>query len=124
MKILISSAGRRVELMQCFREALEACVGSGNVYASDCSLTSPACCLADRFWQVPRCSEPDFIPDLLALAIQEDISLIVPTIDSELALFAAHKSLFAQHGIRVCISSEQAVHISSDKQVTHEWLCA
>src|SRR3954464_7897126 len=115
MNILISSAGRRVELMQCFREALRACIGPGNVYASDCSLTSPACCLADRFWQVPRCSEPQFVPELLALAIQENISLIVPTIDSELAPLAAHKHLFAQHGIHVCISSEETVHICSDK---------
>jgi len=80
--------------------------------------------LADRFWQVPRCSEPQFVPELLALAIQENISLIVPTIDSELAPLAAHKHLFAQHGIHVCISSEETVHICSDKLATHEWLRA
>jgi len=109
--------------MQCFREALEACMGGGNVYASDCSLTSPACCLADRFWQVPRCSEPEFIPELLALAIQEDVSVIVPTIDSELGPLAANRHLFAEHGIHVCVSGEETVAICGDKLLTNEWLC-
>ena len=110
--------------MQCFREALEASGLPGKIYASDCALTSPACFLADRFWQVPRCNEPGFIPELLDLAIRENISVIVPTIDSELGLLAAQKHLFAQHGIHVCISSPETVHICSDKLATHRWLCA
>ncbi len=124
LNILISSAGRRVELMQCFRDALDSTGKRGHVYASDCSLTSPACSLSDGFWQVPRCSEPEFIPELLDLAIREHIDVIVPTIDSELGLLAAQKQRFAENGIHVCISSAETVEICSDKVVTHRWLCA
>jgi carbamoyl-phosphate synthase large subunit len=122
--VLISSAGRRVELMQCFRDALRDLDIAGNIYAADCSLTSPACFLADQSWQVPRCSRPEFIPEMLDLAIREEIRVIIPTIDSELEPLAANKHLFAQHGIHVCISAPETVYISGDKVATHDWLIA
>jgi carbamoyl-phosphate synthase large subunit len=122
--ILISSAGRRIELMQCLRESISDNGMIGRVFAADCSLTSPACFLADRSFQVPRCEHPDFIPEMLEIARCENVSLIVPTIDSELALLAANRPLFEEHGICVSISALETVEISADKVATYDWLCA
>ncbi len=110
--------------MQCFRESLGDTGMSGKVYAADCSLASPAYFLADRSFQVPRCDHPEFIPEMLDIARHENIRLIVPTIDSELALFAANKDLFEKNGIHVAISAPRAVEIAADKVATYDWLCA
>jgi len=122
LNILISSAGRRVELIQCFREALEDNGISGSVCAADCSLDAPAMYLADKAWQVPRCQDPEFIPDLLDLAVGEGISVIVPTIDDELIPLTLHRALFAQRNVHVCVSALEAVLVSVDKEATHMWL--
>jgi carbamoyl-phosphate synthase large subunit len=124
LNILVSSAGRRLELMQCFRDALKDCGAAGSVCAADCSLDAPAIHLADRSWQVPRCTDPAFIGELLELSVRENIHLIVPTIDSELAPLAANRELFAEHGIRACISDLDTVLICEDKVATHQWLLA
>jgi carbamoyl-phosphate synthase large subunit len=124
LNILISSAGRRVELMQCFRESLRSLNTPGKLYATDCSGASAACLLADQYWQVPRCSKPEFIPALLDLAERENITVIIPTIDSELGSLAQHKNMFTQKGIHVSVSSADTVHICGDKVATHRWLCA
>jgi carbamoyl-phosphate synthase large subunit len=123
LNILISSAGRRVELMQCFRESLKALNTPGKIYATDCSRAAAACLLADHSWQVPRCSSTEFIPALLDLAEREDVKLIIPTIDSELGPLAQHRSLFAHKSIHVAVSNTETVHICGDKIATHQWLC-
>ena len=110
--------------MQCFRDSLSDTGMSGKVYAADCSLASPAYFLADRSFQVPRCEHPDFIPEMLDIARRESVRLIVPTIDSELALFAKNKSLFENQGIHVAISAPHSVEIAADKVATYNWLRA
>jgi carbamoyl-phosphate synthase large subunit len=122
MNILISSGGRRVELMVCFREALTETALSGQVYVIDTSLTAPAFHLADKAWLVPQCSDPDFIDQVLAISRREEIRLIVPTIDAELPIFAKSRDLFAAHGVHVAISDPATVLICGHKGLTHSWL--
>jgi carbamoyl-phosphate synthase large subunit len=124
INILVTSAGRRLQLIDCFREALRDHGVVGSVYAADCSAFAPAFQLADSAWQVPPCRDTEYIPALLALAERERVDVIVPTIDSELAVLAENRGLFLNHGIHVSVSDSRAVHISGDKVATHEWLTA
>jgi carbamoyl-phosphate synthase large subunit len=122
MRILISSAGRRVGLIRCFRDSFERLGVDGRIVAVDASLQAPALRFADNFWQTPRCDDPAFVPRLLEIAGRERIDLIVPTIDPELAVYAAARQILARRGVQIAISTPETIAICRDKQLTHRWL--
>jgi carbamoyl-phosphate synthase large subunit len=122
MNVLFSSAGRRVGLMACFRDALYGLGLSGKLIAADASLTSPAGHAADTYIQVCRCSEPSFIEDMLQICVDEEVKLLIPTIDTELALYASARNLFAEIGTVVAISDSSTVAICRNKTLTNAWL--
>ncbi|MGH9227898.1 MAG: ATP-grasp domain-containing protein [Acidimicrobiales bacterium] len=123
--VLISSAGRRVELLRGFRRALEA-VGAapGRVLATDCSWYSSAFHDADDAFLVPRLDDPDFVPRLIELCLKHDVDLIVPTIDTEMPLLVANRDQFDEIGTTIALSDRAVVAIAGDKQRTHDWLVA
>ncbi len=124
MNILLSSAGRRVTLAGCFRESLAELDLNGRVLAVDASPHSAAGQLSESFWRVPRCTDPGFIDSVLRVCKAEDVQLLVPTIDTELALYANMRREFQDNGIQIAISDLEAVAIAGDKSLTHQWLVA
>jgi carbamoyl-phosphate synthase large subunit len=124
VNILISSAGRRVGLMNCFRESLSELGVSGRIIAVDATPYSAAVQLADDFYLVPRCTDPNFIPEIQQICEQEEVHLVVPTIDTELPAYAAATGCFRKQGTGIAISSPETVAICYNKVLTHEWLVA
>jgi carbamoyl-phosphate synthase large subunit len=123
--VLVSSAGRRVELLRGFQRALAA-IGAdpGRVLATDCSWYSSAFHAADDAFLVPRLDEPDIVPRLVELCLKHDIDLIVPTIDTEMPMWVAHRDQFDEIGTTIALSDDDVVTIAGDKQRTHDWLVA
>jgi len=121
--VLISSAGRRVELLRGFRRALGA-VGAapGRVLATDCSWYSSAFHDADEAFLVPRLGDPEFVPRLLELCVKHRVDLVVPTIDTEMPVYVAHRDQFDEIGTTIALSHGDVVAIAADKQRTHDWL--
>ncbi len=116
--VALSSAGRRVELMRCFREDAAALGMEARLLALDADPDlSPACQLADGCFRVPPCTDETFIPSLGRLAREVGIDLLVPTIDTELPIFAAGKGhLERECGVRqVVVSAPAAVALARDK---------
>lgn len=122
LNVLISSAGRRVELLRLFRRDLDDLGVKGRVIAADMSATSAAFHDADDQFLVPRCTHDEFIPTVLEECQRRQIGLIVPTIDTELAAYAAHRDTFAAAGVAVHVSSPAVIAIAADKRATHRWL--
>jgi carbamoyl-phosphate synthase large subunit len=123
--VLISSAGRRVELLRGFRRALEA-VGAapGRVLATDCSWYSSAFHDADEAFLVPRLDDPEFVPRVIELCEKHDVDLVVPTIDTEMPVWVAHRDQFDEIGTTIALSQDDVVTIAGDKRRTHDWLAA
>lgn len=117
--VLLSSAGRRVELLRAFRRS-----PGTRVLTTDCSWYSSAFHEADEAFLVPRCSSPEFVPRMLELCAAHQVDLLVPTIDPELPIYAAARDRFAEVGTTVAVSSPEVVKIAADKQRTHDWLTA
>lgn len=120
--ILISSCGRRVELMNIFRRALDDLGRDGHVFGSDMSRLSAAFHHADKSFTVPRVGDERFIPRMIEICRENSIKLIVPTIDPELPIYAAAREQFATAGTTVGIGSPDTIAIGSDKARTWNWL--
>ncbi|MCR5627489.1 MAG: ATP-grasp domain-containing protein [Lachnospiraceae bacterium] len=122
--ILILSAGRRVELVNCFKRARDRLGIKGQIIAADCSELAPALYFADINEIVPRISEGDkYIQSIIEISNNFNVKLIVPTIDTELILLAERKEEIEKAtGARVLISDERVVRICRDKRSTQEFL--
>lgn len=120
--VLISSAGRRVGLMDCIRRDMAALDITGELIAADMSELCAARAFASRFVQVPAVSNPGFADELLDLCQKLEVALVVPTIDPELPVYASLRDEFAATGTTVLISGPETVRITGDKRETWRWL--
>lgn len=110
MNVLVSSAGRRVELVNMMRSA-----AGGRVVAVDADATAPALYHADEAERVPPIVSNEFIETVLNVCKQHSVGLVIPTIDTELAKYAAAATEFATSGIGVAIAGIPAVTSCLDK---------
>lgn len=117
--ILVSSAGRRVALLELLRADARALGFSARLIATDQKPEfSAACAVADLALPVPPATHPEFAPALAAICARENVRLLVPTIDPELAPIAAIAPALRQAGTRANISAPEAVAVARDKLLT------
>ena len=122
INVLILSAGRRVELVNCFKDARDTLSIKGNVVACDLSSTAPAIYHADKHYLVPRILDENYIPEIIEICKREDIHLVVPTIDTELYKLAEAKELIESNtNAKVLISDINVIKICRDKYNTQEF---
>lgn len=116
INILILSAGRRVELVNCFKAARDRLKINGKVFAVDISTTAPALYFADKYFIIPRISAKNYISSLISVCNKNNISLIVPTIDTELEKLAKFRDEIEKSTkARVLVSDFEAVSICCNK---------
>lgn len=121
MNILITSAGRRVALVRAFIKELRQVCPEGRVFCADINTElSAACQVADGFFNVPRVTDPDYINNLVRICIDNDIKMVVPTIDTELIPLAASKDKFSGRGINCIVSDIELVKACRNKKETNK----
>lgn len=119
INILITSAGRRVELARCFREDGRQLGLDVKIVAVDSiPAWSAACRDADASHKVPPCLEPDYIDSLLQICQDDDIDFIIPTIDTELMAISENVHRFSEVGAYPIISSPNVIALARDKLET------
>ena len=117
INVLILSAGRRVELVNCFKNAAKELGIDGTIIAADLSDTAPAIYFADKHYLIPRIGTEFYLEEVLKICKEEQISLVVPTIDTELLLLAENKErIEAQTGAKVLVSSLSVIQICRNKR--------
>ena len=115
--ILILSAGRRVELVTCFAQARQRLGVPGRIIAGDCSVTAPALYFADERRLLPRISEPGYVDAVIGVSRECKVSLIVPTIDTDLLLLAQNRGRIEREcGAKVLVSDERVIAACRDKR--------
>lgn len=122
MNILITSAGKRVSLVKIFKsEAIKIDVNI-KILATDANPDlSAACQVADAAFKVPRVSDPNYVQILLDICTNNDVRLIIPTIDTELMILAEHKSIFEDAGVIPVISDRTFIDKCRDKRIIHDF---
>lgn len=118
LRILFTGAGRRVELLQAFRQAALRLGVSLKLYGADMAGTAPALAFCDYSRKICAMKEKDYIPQLLEICKKDCIDLVIPTIDTDLLVLAENKEVFQRAGVAVMISSLDKVRLCRDKNET------
>ena len=118
MKILFTSVGRRVELLQAFRAAAEKLDIALTVMGADITKSAPALFFCDERRLVCKIQEKEYIPQLLSICEKEKVDCLIPTIDTDLLLLAENKEKFETIGTKVLISAVDKIKLCRDKNYT------
>lgn len=119
MNILILSAGTRNKIVQYFKKTVGE---NGKVIATDMSKLAPAVYEADKFYQVPRMTDPGYIDIIFDICKKEEVNAVLTLIDPELSLLAKYKENFARLGVTVIGSSYELCDRALDKMQMFLWL--
>lgn len=116
INILISSTGRRVELVQAFINARRELKINGKIIGTEIDETAPALQFVDSYYIVPKIIEENYINKIIEICRKEKISLIIPTLDTELLVYAKEKERIEREvGTKVMISDYSIIKLIRDK---------
>ena len=118
MKILFTGVGRRVELLQAFKNAALVLNKELKIYGTDITDTAPAIAYCDYVRKVVSMKDEKYIDNLLQICEKDKINLIIPTIDFDLLELSTRKQDFENIKTRVMISSPEMIRICRDKNYT------
>lgn len=121
MKILFTSIGRRVELVQAFRKAANDLQIELTIIGADITNDAPALYFCDETQIVCRIKDSNYIPQLLSICESEKVDCLIPTIDTDLLLLAVNKKNFEAIGTKVLISAIDKVKLCRDKNYTADY---
>lgn len=122
INVLITSASRKVWLVEAFKDALKREKIRGKVISVELSRLSAALYVSDRYYLIPPSSDKNFIQHILRLCKKEKIKLLIPTRDEELIIFAKNREIFCKRGINVMISNPETIEICNDKYKFYQFL--
>lgn len=117
--ILITSAGKRVALTRYFKETLNKSYPDAEVFTTDMNPgMAPAGYVSDFCFSVPRVTSPEYPEILLKICKENEVGMVIATIDTELLLLADLKDSFREFGINVMVSDRSFVEMCRDKRNT------
>lgn len=112
MNIMILSAGTRDKIIEYFKKEIK---DKGKIIATDNSPLASAIYKADKFYIVPKITEPGYVDIIKDICMSEQITAIFSLIDPELSLIAAHREKFEAIGTKVVVADYENVEICFDK---------
>ena len=121
MKILFTGVGRRIELIQAFRNAALVLNKDLKIFGADITDSAPALAYCDFTRRVVAMSDPRYIDSLLSICSEDHIDLLIPTIDTDLLVLSENKGKFETIGTRVMISAPDKIRICRDKNNTSQF---
>lgn len=121
MNILFTGVGRRIELIQAFRNAALVLKKDLKIYGADMAGTAPALAYCNHSRRVVAMKNPEYIDNLLQICKDDSIDLLIPTIDTDLMVLSENKEKFETAGTRVMISAPDKIRICRDKNITSQF---
>lgn len=118
--VLITSAGSApaVAVIKALRAQCETDV---EIIAVDMDPLSPGFHLSDRSHLVVHPDDDCFIPRMMDICSEEQVSFIFPIIDEELLVFARNRKTFGEKGIRVIVNDAEVIIIANNKLSANEF---
>lgn len=119
--ILFTSSGRRVSLIRHFQQTLYSLGITGKIVTVDMRKNVPTAYISDYHEITPPVSDESFIHRIMEICSKYEIRLIIPLIDTDLAILAKYKSEFEKVGVIILVSSPEVIDISGDKRKTYRF---
>jgi len=121
--ILITSAGKRVVLVQIFQQTLKELGIDAKVFTTDMRpMMAPACIVSDEGIKVSPCVAEGYIDELVQICQSRNIGVIIPTIDPELTVLAKNRHRFSEIGVKIVLSDDEFIKTCRDKRQTQNFL--
>lgn len=118
--VLILSAGRRVALSRSLKAVCDK-YGS-SLFAADMNPENSSACQDNQLSvKLPPVSSNLFSQKLEKVCKENDIGLVVPTIDTELLILSSLREHFATFGTNIVVSDSDLVSIANNKNMTAEF---
>ena len=121
MNILFTGVGRRIELLQAFRNAALVLNKELKIYGADMAGTAPALAFCDYTRKVVAMKDEKYIDNLLRICTEDRINLIIPTIDTDLLALSENVKRFEEIGTKILIAASSMVRICRDKNNTSQF---
>ncbi|MEO1263445.1 MAG: ATP-grasp domain-containing protein [Bacteroidota bacterium] len=123
MNILITSAGRRVSLINYFKQEIKNVIGKNSkIFTTDLiPELSSACITSDNSFKVGKFKDDDYMDKLLKICIENQIKILIPTLDPELALYSNNRDRFKLNGIELLVSDIDFIKKCRDKRKTNSF---
>lgn len=121
IRILFTGVGRRIELLQTFRNAALVLSKDLEIYGADMVGTAPALAYCDYVRRVVTMKDERYIGNMLSICAEDHIELLIPTIDTDLLVLSENKERFEEIGTRVMISAPDMIKICRDKNNTSQF---
>lgn len=118
MNLLFTGIGRRIELVQAFRDAALVLNKDLKIHGADLTVTAPALAFCDYSHKVVSMSDSGYIQNLLEICRRNQIDLLIPTIDTDLMVLSENKERFETVGTQVMVSASDTIRICRDKNYT------
>lgn len=121
IRIMFTGVGRRIELIQAFRNAALVLNKDIKIYGADMAGTAPALAYCDFTRRVVAMKDPGYIADLVSICKEDKIDLVIPTIDTDLLILSENREVFDSIGTKVMISAPDMIRICRDKNNTSKF---
>lgn len=115
LNVLLTSVGRRAELVRSFRAAYQRLGLAGKIFATDADWLAPAAHLVDRCFLVPPCTDTRLPAILREICNQYDVGLVLPLIDPDIPILARLANDLANSKTRFGVVAPAAAEIGGDK---------
>ena len=121
LHILFTGTGRRIELLQAFRQASLRLGVNLKMYSADMAGDAPGAAFCDYTRKICAMRDKDYIPQLMEICRKDKIDLLIPTIDTDLIVLSENKERFETVGTRVLISDSDKIAFCRDKNNTYNF---
>jgi len=124
LRVLFTSAGRRVALIESFRLAARRLRIPLTVIVADAARLAPTMHVADVSRVVPKIGARGYMAAIKKIVRRDRPDLLIPLIDDDLMPLARARDAFATSGCRAVVSSPEVVRTCRDKMLTYAFLRA
>ncbi|PJI09840.1 MULTISPECIES: ATP-grasp domain-containing protein [Clostridium] len=114
MNILLTAVGKRVQLIKHLKK-------TSNVFGTDISMLAPAACFVDGFYIVPKCSEKNYVNELIKICKKESIDMLIPLYEREFELLCEYREEFEKVNTILLLSNKNVIKVCNDKWETYKF---
>lgn len=122
INILFTCVGRRVSLLNSFRQAASSLGKNCKICGTDITELSPGMQICESYYTVSNTKSSTYISELLSIVCKEKISILIPTTDHDLLCLSENKATFERDGCIVLIANPEVIRICQDKRLTYKFL--